>query len=81
MRDRISNSVRAFGPDGSHLGLVGGEGEGPGEFRWPESVAFGPEGRLYVAEVDGLTVFASRCDGGLPTQQVEAWQPVVTPQA
>lgn len=79
--DRISNSVRAFGLDGDHLGLVGGEGEGPGEFRWPEALALGPEGRLYVAEVEGVTVMAPRSDGGLPTQQVEAWQPVATPQA
>lgn len=79
--DRIGSTVRAYASDGSHLGLVGGEGEGPGEFRWPESLVFGPEGRLYVAESEELTVMASPAPAEIPTEQVQSWQPVSRPQA
>ena len=78
--DRIGSTVRAYSPDGSHLGLVGGEGEGPGEFRWPEALVFGPEGRLFVAEIGGVTVMASPAPTGIPTEQVRSWQPVSRPQ-
>ncbi|MDP2498793.1 MAG: hypothetical protein Q8W44_12500, partial [Candidatus Palauibacterales bacterium] len=79
--DRIGSTVRAYGSDGSHLGLVGGEGKGPGEFRWPEALAIGPEGRLFVAEIGGVTVMASPAPGEIPTEQVRSWQPVARPQA
>lgn len=74
--DGLSNSVRAYGPDGKHLGLIGGEGQGPGEFRVPDGLAVGPTGRLYVAEVEGLTVMDSRPGKPLPTTQVDQWRPV-----
>lgn len=74
--DRHSNTVRAYGSDGEPLGLIGGEGQGPGEFRVPDGLAVGPRGRLYVAEVDGLTVMDSRPAEPLPTTQVDQWRPV-----
>jgi sugar lactone lactonase YvrE len=45
--------VIAFDPSGRELMRFGHYGEGPGEFIYPTDVAFGPEGRLYVAEYGG----------------------------
>ena len=78
--DGISNTVRAYGPDGRHLGLVGGEGRGPGEFRVPDGLTFGPGGRLYVAELDGITVMADASGDGLRSRQIGSWRTVTYPQ-
>lgn len=78
--DRMSSTVRAFGPDGTHLGLVGGEGRGPGEFRWPDGLEFGPGGWLYVAELGGITVMGNPAGGRLPTHQIDVWRTVAYPQ-
>lgn len=75
--DRLSNTVRAYGSDGKPLGLIGGEGQGPGEFRVPDGLAVGPRGRLYVAEVEGLTVMDAPPGEPLPTTQVDQWSPVI----
>ena len=46
--DGGSGEVRIFRPDGSHWKTRGGKGEGPGEFRQPESMVIGPDGRIHV---------------------------------
>lgn len=57
--DRQSHRVYVFGADGELLAILGGPGEGPGEFRSPLDVAFGRDGRLFVAEAGfpRITVF------------------------
>lgn len=47
-----TQEIRFFGPDGAHLGSVGREGEGPGEFR-------GPAG-LWRTRGDSLVVWDGR---------------------
>lgn len=37
--DRGSRQVRAFAADGTHLWSTGGDGDGPGEFRYPWSLS------------------------------------------
>lgn len=49
--DFAGRNVRLFGPDGSFLRFVGGEGTGPGEFRRPSSLA--ARGDSFVI-IDGL---------------------------
>ncbi len=53
--------VRVYDWEGRHLRDIGGEGEGPGEFRNPAGVAVGPDGLVYVH--DGgqgrITVFTA----------------------
>lgn len=78
--DRVASTVRAFGPEGEHLRLIGGEGEGPGEFRLPVSLAAGPGGQLFVADADGLTVLEPDSAGAVPTRQVRSSQPSAFPQ-
>ena len=61
--DRIASTVRAYRTDGSFLGTVATEGQGPGELEWPNDLSFDPVGRLYVRDAYRITVFA-RPDGG-----------------
>ncbi len=45
--DRMASEIRIFNPDGSHSLTVGGDGDGPGEFRnHLAALAFLPDGRL-----------------------------------
>lgn len=46
--DAAAPRVVAVAPDGSLRHQVGRQGEGPGEYRWPESVDVLPDGRVVV---------------------------------
>ena len=48
--DRGNFRVSVFDADGSHLRSFGGEGDGPGEFRFPTSLAVAPDGRVWVRD-------------------------------
>lgn len=50
--DRTSREVRVFGPAGTFVSGMGQEGEGPGEFRNPFGLTWGPSGNLWVVDVD-----------------------------
>jgi hypothetical protein len=49
--DRQPNEVRVFSPSGAYVCTLGREGGGPGEFRNPIGLAWGPEGNLWVVDV------------------------------
>ena len=49
--DRQSSRIFIFEPTGTLHRVLGGWGEGPGEFLRPVDVAFDRQGRLYVADV------------------------------
>ncbi|WP_419164502.1 6-bladed beta-propeller [Candidatus Palauibacter sp.] len=55
--DNGAHEVRVFDPDGQFLFRLGGEGDGPGEFRSPCCVGFSPGGELWVRERPRYTVF------------------------
>ena len=55
--DSQAHEVRVFDPDGNFLFHLGGEGDGPGEFRSPCCVGFSPEGELWVRQEPRFTVF------------------------
>ena len=55
--DSRAHEVRVFDPDGNFLFHLGGEGDGPGEFRFPCCVGFSPDGELWVRERPRYTVF------------------------
>ena len=55
--------MRVFDPDGNFLFHLGGEGDGPGEFRSPCCVGFSPEGELWVRQEPRFTVFELEAAG------------------
>lgn len=58
--DRLGSTVRAYDLEGRFLRTVGTEGDGPGEFQWPNDLTFDPAGRLYVRDANRITVLESR---------------------
>lgn len=58
--DFQATEVRVFGPDGAFLFRFGRAGDGPGEFRWPDGLAFTRDGSLAVrdARLFRITTFS-----------------------
>ena len=54
-----SASVLKYTPDGRLLTRFGSEGEEEGQFDLPYSIAVDGQGRIYVSDIDGISVFAS----------------------
>ena len=70
--DRISPSVRAFGPDGEFMAWIGREGEGPGEFTWPVDILPAADGTLFVRG-SRITTFATSASSAYPDSVADTW--------
>jgi len=55
----FNNAVFKFSPDGKFLTQFGGDGDQPGQFRAPDSIAVDNQGRVYVGDFKGVQVFDS----------------------
>ncbi len=71
--DRMGSTVRVYDPDGTFLRHLGREGRGPGEYRWPGDLTFGPDGRLYVRDSNRITILAATSPGAIPDSVVGTW--------
>ncbi|MCZ0933631.1 MAG: 6-bladed beta-propeller [Gemmatimonadetes bacterium] len=71
--DRLTPSVRVFGPDGEFMAWLGREGEGPGEFTWPVDILPAAEGRLFVRG-SRITTFAASASSEYPDSVAETWR-------
>ena len=71
--DRLSPSVRVFGPDGGFMAWIGREGEGPGEFTWPVDILPAADGRLFVRG-SRITAFAASDSSEYPDLVVDTWR-------
>ena len=69
--DRLGSSVRAFSSSGDFLGWIGREGDGPGEFQWPNDILVTPEATLYIRDSNRVTVLVAR--GRSLLQDSVAW--------
>lgn len=49
--DRTRHAVQVFAPSGEHVRTLGGRGQGPGELSRAFGLAFGPDERLWIADV------------------------------
>jgi sugar lactone lactonase YvrE len=54
---RFNNAVFKFASDGKFLTRFGSEGNQPGQFRAPVSIAVDGQGRVYVGDIKGIQVF------------------------
>lgn len=72
--DRIGSLIRVYAPDGSFLAQIGREGEGPGEFSWPTGLSFGPEGTLYLSDINRITLLAPPESGAIPDSPIATWR-------
>lgn len=53
----FNDAVFKFTPEGRYVNRFGGEGDKPGQFRAPDSVAVDNQGRVYVTDFKGIQVF------------------------
>jgi DNA-binding beta-propeller fold protein YncE len=53
----FNNAVFKFSPDGKFLTRFGSDGDQPGQFRAPSSIAVDGKGRVYVGDFKGVQVF------------------------
>jgi len=56
--DALQNQIEVFGLNGAPLFHIGGEGTAPGQLIAPRSLAFGPEGNLWVTEYGNYRIQA-----------------------
>jgi hypothetical protein len=61
--DSDASRVVVFGPEGSHLRSMGGEGGGPGEFQFPIGVSVTPGGTTAVFDVGKGSLVLFGADG------------------
>jgi hypothetical protein len=60
--------VLVFAPDGRHLATIGRKGRGPGEFEAPTGPVIGPDGALYVRNMERVMRFAPPAAGAIPAR-------------
>jgi S1-C subfamily serine protease len=65
--DVSKNRVRRFDADGTFLGAWGTEGNSPGEFHDPQSIAVGPDGSVYILDTGNTRVDRFTAQGTLVT--------------
>lgn len=73
--DRIGAVVRAYAPDGTFVGTVAEEGDGPGQiYGWPSDLTFGPDGTLHVRDAGRVTLFHPSSTGEVADSLVGTWR-------
>jgi hypothetical protein len=73
--DRIGANIRVYDFDGRFVKRIAREGRGPGEiYGWPADITFGADGRLYVRDGAGITVFAPSQPGGIADSVAATWR-------
>ena len=53
----FNDAVFKYSPEGRYLNKFGGDGDGAGQFRAPQTIAVDGQGRVYVSDIKGIQVF------------------------
>ena len=67
--DRDVPALRVYDRQGNYVRDIGAEGDGPGEYRRPDSLLVAPDGRLFVRSMNQGRITVFTADGEL----VETW--------
>jgi hypothetical protein len=79
--DGLSRTIRVFDPAGAEVREFGGRGEGPGEFEQPGLLMWGPEGHLWVLDLQNGRMTAFDTEGELRSTHQPRDLPIVFPFA
>lgn len=65
--DYFNARVQVFDREGTLIGVIGGPGDGDGQFRAPTYIAFSPDGLLYVSDeaLPSVQAFSIHLPGGV----------------
>jgi len=61
--DTGNHRIQKFDPDGRYLTTIGREGQGPGEFQYPQALTIDSEGYLYVSDSGNRKIHVLKSDG------------------
>ncbi|MCJ7679291.1 MAG: NHL repeat-containing protein [Candidatus Aminicenantes bacterium] len=61
--DSGNHRIQKFSPDGKYLTTIGGEGQGPGEFVYPDSMGITPDGLICVSDPNNQRIQIIDADG------------------
>lgn len=70
--DAMAGDVRVYTPEGRFVERIGREGDGPGEFRRPTGLAFGPSINLYVRDDTRVQRFGRPSDAA-PARYIDSY--------
>ncbi len=62
--DSGNHRIQKFSPDGEYLTTLGGQGQGPGEFQYPQSLSIDSEGYLYISDMGNRKIHVLKPGGG-----------------
>ncbi|MFC1554547.1 NHL repeat-containing protein [candidate division KSB1 bacterium] len=63
--DQSNHRIQKYSPDGKYISTIGREGEGPGEFIFPNSIDISNDDILYVNDSNNLRVVRLTTDGSV----------------
>ncbi|MBU1186035.1 MAG: NHL repeat-containing protein [Acidobacteria bacterium] len=61
--DSGNHRIQKFSPDGKYLATIGGEGQGPGEFVYPDSMGITANGLIFVSDPNNQRIQILDGDG------------------
>ena len=62
--DSGNHRIQKFSPDGEYITTIGQQGQGPGEFQYPQSMALDQDGMLYISDMGNRKIHVLKPGGG-----------------
>ena len=62
--DSGNHRIQKFSPDGEYITTIGQQGQGPGEFQYPQSLSLDSEGYLYISDMGNRKIHVLKPGGG-----------------
>ncbi|MEE8378223.1 MAG: NHL repeat-containing protein [Candidatus Aminicenantaceae bacterium] len=62
--DSGNHRIQKFSPEGKYIATIGRQGQGPGEFQYPQSLSIDSEGYLYISDMGNRKIHVLKPGGG-----------------